>query len=240
MQRKLKTPGGMEYALFADALRQPHILIAGASGSGKSVLENGLIYTMLLETPAKKQLILLDPKRVELSQYKNLPHTIASASGYNPIAWKTVLENSVTIMDNRYIAMERRQEKTFSGSDIYIIIDEFANLICNDLRGKPIEKAIQRISCEGRAAKIHLILCTQTPKAEILPTRIRCNFNAVFALRCNKASDSRLIMDTAQAANLPLYGQGYYITPGKKARYQIPYIDQSEIDRVISHWKKYK
>lgn len=240
MKRKnnWKLPAGEYYDIFADAVQQPHLLIAGASGSGKSVIINGLISTLLYQSPEAVQFILVDPKRVELAAYKWIPHTLYHAAGFDPETWADALEYAVNVMDDRYIAMENRREKTYSGGDVYVIIDELANVITNDLKGKPCNKAIQRLSCEGRAAKIHLIVATQTPKAEILPTRIRCNLDWKFALRTDKASDSRIIMDCNGCENLPRYGLGYYCKPGERTLYEIPMVPQKELDRLVFHWER--
>lgn len=237
----ITTPTGRTESLFEDMLKQPHLLIAGASGSGKSVAIHGLMQAVMhrLPTPSVEdgaQLILVDPKRVELADYADLPHTIATARGFCPERWRDVLQMAVRIMDARYSQMESRRERLFSGGDLYVIIDEWAAVISNDLHGRPCEKAVQRLSCEGRAAKVHLILATQTPKAEILPTRIRCNLDWKLALRTDKASDSRIIMDRNGCEDLPTYGQGYYVKPGSCVRYKIPFTDQAETDRLVRHW----
>ena len=127
------TPAGETYDLFSAALDSPHILIAGASGSGKSVLINGLIATMLYRAPCNSaggaQMVLIDPKRVELSQYKALPHVITHAGGQNPAEWLNALRRALDIMDRRYAEMERAGDRMYKGGDLYVIIDEWANIM---------------------------------------------------------------------------------------------------------------
>ena len=240
MKVTCKTPSGTYYDLFKDMAKQPHLLIAGATGSGKSVAINGIISTILYCFPSYSstkgaELILIDPKRVELAQYKNLPHTIAHAAGFFPEQWSSALNKAVKIMDERYAEMERKHQKEYVGGDLYVIIDEWANVYKNG--GTECYKAILRLVSEGRAAHVHVIMATQIPKANIIPTEIRENFSARLCLRTNNSVQSRVIMDENGCENLPRFGQGYYVTPEKTTRYKIPYVPQSEIDRLIAWWE---
>ena len=238
------SPGAEVYTLYLDALKQPHLLIAGATGSGKSVIINGLIYTALNRIPGCQpqgtELILIDPKRVELAPYKDMPHTIAYASGLDPQAWYRALSAALNIMDRRYADMEKRGLRMYDGGDLYVIIDEWAALVTCDLRGHLCEKAAQRLSCEGRAARVHLIIATQTPKAEILSTRIKCNIDWRFCLRTNNRNESRLIMENAGCENLPRYGEGYYVRPGISELCNIPMMTDDELDAMTAFWRKQK
>ncbi len=235
-------PDGTYYTLFKKAINEPHLLIAGATGSGKSVLINGIISTILycfpMDCEGGAQLILIDPKRVELAAYAKLPHTLAHAAGFNPSAWLSALNQAVSIMDARYDDMERRHLKTYEKGDLYVIIDEWANVYKNG--GKEAYKAVLRLTSEGRAAKVHLIMATQIPKANIIPTEIRENFSARFCLRTANAIQSRVIMDENGCEDLPRYGQGFYLTPEGTTLYNIPYVKQEEIDRLINHWMMQK
>lgn len=232
------SPTGNTYNLFVDALKQPHLLIAGVTGSGKSVIINGLIDTLMYRLPFDKpgnaQLILIDPKRVELAAYKKLPHTLVHAAGYDPTAWNTALQKAVSIMDARYQRMERARQKLYTGSDLYVIIDEWANVYKSG--GKEAYKAVLRLTSEGRAARVHVILATQIPKASIIPTEIRENFTARFALRTVTPQQSRVIMDCNGCEDLPRYGQGYYITPEETSLYSIPFVQDSEINCNLAWW----
>lgn len=232
-------PTGKTWNLFTDMLAQPHLLIAGATGSGKSVVINGLIDTLMYRLPfdmdGGAQLILIDPKRVELAAYANLPHTLTHAAGFNPSAWMDALNKAVSIMDARYADMERRHLKTYDKGDLYVVIDEWANVYKNG--GKDAYKAVLRLTSEGRAAKVHLVMATQVPKANIIPTEIRENFAARLCLRTANAIQSRVIMEENGCEELPRYGQGYYVTPEGNTLYNIPYVKDNEIENNLAWWK---
>ena len=127
MKKVWTTPQGEYYSLYGDMLKQPHLLIAGATGSGKSVVINGLVYAALHDSPARVELILIDPKRVELVDYKTLPHTIKYAS--EPGDMVQALEKAMEITESRYKAMQRDRVKKYSGGAVYVIIDELADLM---------------------------------------------------------------------------------------------------------------
>lgn len=241
------TPGGKTYNLFEDALAAPHLLIAGSTGSGKSVLLNGLISTLLHRLPCNVQngakMILLDPKRVELAQYKNLPHTIAHASGQNPEAWRDALQIAVDEMDRRYNEMERQGLKTYNGGDLYVIIDEFASI---NNRTNPLRTAcvslLLRLANEGRAAKVKTILATQVPKSTVLPTEIRDNYINRFCLMTEDATQSRLIMGESGCELLPEpriahEALGYWKEGRTKVLYRIPFVQQEELDSLCAFWE---
>lgn len=232
-------PTGKAYNLFLDMLKQPHLLIAGATGSGKSVVINGLIDTLMYRLPfdmdGGAQLILIDPKRVELAAYAKLPHTLAHAAGFNPSAWLNALNQAVSIMDARYTDMERRGLKTYDKGDLFVVIDEWANVYKNG--GKEAYKAVLRLTSEGRAAKVHLIMATQVPKANIIPTEIRENFAARLCLRTANSIQSRVIMEEDGCESLPRYGQGFYLTPEGNTLYNIPYVKDDEIENNLAWWK---
>lgn len=235
------TPTGQTWDLFKDALQQHHLLIAGASGSGKSVLINGLMNTMLyrfpFDQPGGAQMILIDPKRVELAQYRNIPHTLAHAAGYNPSAWIKALSKAIRIMDERYSRMEAAGQRMYNGADIYVVIDEWASVYKSEV-GKQAYKMILRLTSEGRAARVHVILATQVPKANIIPTEIRENMTARFALHTANAIQSRVIMEQNGCETLPKYGQGYYLTPEGCKLYSIPYVQENEIESNLNWWKE--
>lgn len=237
---RFTSPKGQAYNLFLDMLKQPHLLIAGATGSGKSVVINGLIDMLMYRLPFDKAdgaaLILIDPKKVELSQYKNLPHTLSHAAGYDPDAWVNALQSAVNIMDSRYNAMAKQNQRLYIGSDIYVVIDEWAS-IYKSVRGKECYRLLMRLTSEGRAAKVHVILATQVPKANIIPTEIRENFAARLCLRTANSIQSRVIMEANGCEDLPRYGQGYYVTPEGNTLYYIPYVQENEIEQNLMWWK---
>lgn len=239
----LRTPGGTTYNLFTEALKTPHLLIAGETGSGKSVLINGLIATIMhrlpFNQPGGANMILIDPKRVELADYKDLPHTLCHASGFDPSAWLNALNRAVAIMDNRYAIMEKNRQKMYEGSDLYVIIDEWANVYKNG--GRDCYKAVMRLTSEGRAARVHCIIATQVPKATVLPSEIRENCSARFCLRTANAIQSRVIMEQNGCELLPDprtegVAHGYYKNGSSRTKYIIPYVPQSELDALVEHW----
>lgn len=234
MKRVWNTPAGEYSRLYADIAKQPHCLIAGATGSGKSVVINGIIHSLLFKAPCDVGFILIDPKRVELAPYADLPHTIAHAKGFNPDAWKMALNHAVNIMDCRYTEMERKRKKLYNGSDIYVVIDEYATIA--KAGGIDCYRSILRLTSEGRAAKVHVIMATQVPKADIIRTEIRENMTARICLRCNTKAESRVLMDMSGCERLPQYGYGYYITPYGKELYTLPYTQESDIDRLVTYW----
>lgn len=225
-------PKGITYDLFKDMSKQNHLLVAGKTGSGKSVIVNGIITTLLYKAPFQVQFILIDPKRVELSPYKNLPHTIKYAS--EPKDMVSALQLAMNICDTRYKQMEKVGHRLYQGGDIYVIIDEWADLMTTNRRA--VAPIIQRLAQVGRAAKVHVILCTQTPIAKVIPTEIKCNFDSRVGLRTRSAQDSRNILGYAGLENLPKYGQGVYMTPESDDLWNIPYVDETEQKRLINHW----
>ena len=240
-------PSGSTYELFTDILSQPHTLIAGATGSGKSVAMNGIISTILYRLPSSKangaQMILIDPKRVELARYKNLPHVLDYVCGQDPEAWLKALRHAVSIMDTRYTQMEKQGLLDYSGSDLYIFIDEWAsiNSKMNKLRTDCVA-ALLRLVQEGRAAKVHVIMATQVPKASIIPTEVRDNFTARLALMTENALQSRVIIDQSGCETFPSpkragYAEGLYCLPGNdRTKYKIPYVTQDEINVLLGWW----
>ena len=235
--KKYTTPGGPVYNLFLDALTQPHLLIAGATGSGKSVIINGLIYTLLHRLPGGPdgaELILIDPKRVELSQWRGVPHVLRYAS--EPDDMLSALFCAMEIVEARYTAMQKAGLRKFGGSDVYIIIDEFADLMTTQAR--TVKPLIQRLAQIGRAARVHLIVATQTPIRDVIPTQIKCNFDARFGLRARSAQDSRNILDHTGLEKLPRYGQAVYMTPAGETLYNVPYIQDADLEAMAAFWTR--
>lgn len=236
MKKTYTTPGGSVYNLFLDALDQPHLLIAGATGSGKSVVINGLVYTLLHRFPVGAggaQMILIDPKRVELAQWANVPHTIRYAS--EPDTMLSALFSAMEICEDRYRQMQRAGVRKFQGPDLYVIVDEFADLMTTQSRS--VKPLIQRLAQIGRAARVHLIIATQTPIAKVIPTEIKCNFDSRFGLRARSAQDSRNILDHSGLEDLPRYGQGIYMTPAGEQLYNIPMIPDSDLCEMQTFWE---
>ena len=232
-KRKIYTPKGKAFVPYMNALNEKHLLIAGTTGSGKSVLVNGLIYTALYSLPSEKSFIFIDPKRVELSMYKGLQHCIAYASEPNDMV--NALQKAMNITEDRYKVMQRKGLKTSTEGHIYVVIDEYADLI-NLLGKKTIEPLIQRLSQIGRAANIHLWVCTQSPISSIITTPIKCCLDSRFALRTRSAQDSRNILGKTGCELLPKYGQAYYMTADGIVKIKVPYYSDNELQERVRFW----
>lgn len=235
MHREWRTPAGQVYTLYRDMLNQPHLLIAGATGSGKSVVINGLVYTALHDSPAAVQFILIDPKRVELVDYRPLPHTLQYSS--EPGEMVQALEKAMEITESRYKAMQRQRVKKYAGGAVYVIVDELADLMTTDRRH--VQPLLQRLAQIGRAANVHIIAATQCPLATVIPTPIKVNFDGRVALRTRSAQDSRNILGVKGCELLPRYGQGYYMTPDGLTLYNIPMQAPDEIAALVTYWKRH-
>ena len=214
-------------------LRGSHVLIAGATGSGKSVLINSIIYTMLVFNPNQAQLILIDPKRVELVKYRKLPHTIAYET--EPAQIVSVLKRSVLLMENRYKEMQRQRVTEYNGAKVYIVIDELADLMTTNQR--QVMPLLQRIAQLGRAAKIHLICATQCPNRKVIPAELTLNFTDKVALRCDSAIESRQVIGCNGAEKLPLYGKAFYKSPGNVRPIIVPYTDEIKLLERVEMWE---
>lgn len=222
------------FPYLLDMLDQPHLLIAGATGSGKSVLLNSLIYTALHRTPDEAWFMLIDPKRVELAKYRKLPHVIGYASEIEDCI--SAFQHVVNLMETRFADMQRSGQDETTAPHIYVWVDEYAPLIIS--AKKRIEPLIMRIAMLGRAAHVHLVLCTQRPTRDIITGAVKVNIDARVALRCPTTQDSRNILGTGDAATLPAYGQAYYLTPQslQPQLLKIKRIDPAEIQRAVDCW----
>lgn len=230
---------------FIDSL--PHLLIAGATGSGKSVCINNFITFLILNSkPSDLRLLLIDPKRVELSFFKKVPHLLSEIivdSKKAIFALKKIEEE----MDNRYKLLHDlgfRNVKDYNNHQsnyekqlptIIVFIDELADLM--KIAGKEVEGSIQRISQLARAASIHLIVATQRPSADILTGIIKANIPARLSFRLPSAIDSRTILDQKGAESLLGRGDLLFIDPLQNSvfRLQSPLISDSDLRRLINH-----
>ena len=139
-------------------------------------------------------------------------------------------------MERRYIELQRQHLKRYQGAEIYVIIDEFADLMTTQKReALPI---LCRLAQLGRAAGIHLIVATQRPTRDIINGQIKVNIDSRIALRCPTAQDSRNILNYSGAELLPKYGKGFYLTPDtmRPVLVEIPYTPDNELQRIINHW----
>ncbi len=230
------------YNLCNLMLESSHILIAGATGSGKSVLVDDIIYSVLGQhfpfksNPEGVQLVLIDTKKVSLIKYIDLPHTIAYVTENDEIIKE--LDHVIEIMMDRYTAMQSKRQTLYDGCKIMVIIDELADLMttCKE----EVMPRLQRIAQLGRAAKIQLIAATQCPKRDIIPAQLTVNFTGRVALRCNNAIESRQIINENGAEKLPKYGKAIYQhSDGTIYRVIVPYTSDEDINARVSHWEKY-
>lgn len=222
-------------SIYAECLKPPHLLIAGATGSGKSVIINGIIYAALAHSPREVEFIMIDPKRVELIDYKKIPHTILYAS--EPQTMRDALQRAQALCDIRFQKMQRKHIKKYDGSAVYIVIDELADLMLTD---KSIKPMLQRIAQIGRAASVHIIAATQTPISKVLPTEIKCNFDSRIGLRTRSAQDSRNIIGMTGLEKLPAYGEGIFMGPQAFTHYKFPMISDAEREKLIKYWTRPK
>ena len=233
-----KTPSGTVYAPFLRLADRPHLLIAGATGSGKSVALNGIIHSLLMKhSPFSVEFVLIDPKKVELVQYQEIPHTVRYASDHPEIVRS--LQWAVDETDRRYTRMQQDRVKEFDGPDLYVVIDELADLMVSIK--KETLPLLQRLAQIGRAAKVHVIACSQNVLAQTIPTVLKCNFSTILGLRTCNAQQSRFLISATGCEMLPnpaKEGKGYgYLRDGadleKLLIYKYP---QEEIDAAIAWW----
>ena len=229
------TPGGSRAVIYTDMSKQAHLLIAGKTGAGKSVVINGIIHGLLCDSfPTECGLILIDPKRVELAQWRTCPHCIKYAS--EPGEPEKALQTALDITESRYRQMQREGVRKYRGGAVYVIIDELADLMTTARR--EVLPLLQRLCQIGRAANIHVIAATQCPLAKIIPTEIKVNFDAILGLKTATAQHSRNIIDQTGCESLPPYGYGYYRTPSGLTVERLPMIPDAELDRVANHWTR--
>lgn len=203
------TPGGQVYRPFLDLASRPHLLIAGATGSGKSVALSGIIQSLLMtESPYTAQFALIDPKKVELIRYQPFPHVVRYASEHSDIL--RTLQWCLDETDRRFTAMQRARTLEFSGPHLYVIIDELADLmLTNKTEYLPL---LQRLAQIGRAARVHVIACSQNIMAQTIPTVLKCNFPTVLGLRTANKQQSRYLISEPGCESLPdpkREGKGY-------------------------------
>lgn len=240
MVREWNTPAGQYSRLYADMLNQTHLLIAGATGAGKSTVVNGIIHAALFQTPCNIGFILIDPKGTELSDYRRLPHTIQYAQTTGNCI--QALRYGLQLTQARFADMKRRRQRIYSGSNIYIIIDELMFLLNRYELKKQAMNLLQDILVIARAARIHVIACTQSPTAATgLPVNLRCNFDSRLGLRTATAQDSRNIIGVKGCERFPDpktagVAYGYYMRGANMDLYKLPLVDAADIDRLVQHW----
>lgn len=222
----------MKNISYDDILQQTHTLIAGTTGSGKSVLINGLIVN-LIHKPCK--MVLIDLKKVELISYKDSVKTIAYCDTVNSSI--SALQNVIKQIDFRYKTMQTLKQKQCSLEPIYVFIDELADLMT--VAKRDILPLLQRIGQIGRAANVHLVCATQCPLISVIPTSLKVNFTCIIGLKVRSKQDSRNILGVTGCEELPMYGYAYILFPSKDIEmYSIPYIHDNVISAAVKPFKK--
>jgi len=214
----------------------PHLLIAGATGSGKSVLLHTIVCSMLFKcTPSCTQFIMIDPKMTELSMYNGIPHLRQPVITDAQMAIYTLAE-VCSEMDWRYSQMAMSPGVTFP--KLVIVVDELADLMA--LSKATVEGSIVRIAQKARAAGIHMIIATQSPRASVLTGLIRSNIPARIGLRTATGIDSRICIERNGCEKLSGKGDGLFIDPsksGEQTRFQAAYIGPRDINQVAGYWR---
>ncbi len=226
--------------VIIDVANMPHMLIAGATGSGKSVALNTILCSMLYSgTPTRLQLVMIDPKQVELSAYAGLPHLATPIITSAQEAIKT-LQSVNAAMDARYKQMARKRTK--SGAEagfprMVIVIDELADLMLTSK--KAVEESIIRVAQLGRAAGIHLLIATQKPVVSVVTGLIQGNVPCKLALQTASTSDSVRILGHKGAETLLGRGDALLKLPDRVQviRLQCAYTSESDIAAIVNYWK---
>jgi S-DNA-T family DNA segregation ATPase FtsK/SpoIIIE len=254
------------YPLISDLAAMPHLLVAGTTGSGKSVCLNSIILSILLfQRPEELKLILIDPKMVEFSAFKDIPHLIAPVVTDMKKA-AAILEWAVAKMDERYTLLARAGVRDLAGynrlSDsekqrrldpegdanlddipfympcMVIVVDELADLMM--VASKEVEASIIRLSQKSRAVGIHLVVATQRPSVDVITGLIKSNLPSRISFHVFSKVDSRTILDQNGAEKLLGKGDMLFLPPGtsKLSRVQGAYVSDDEINRVVDYLKQ--
>jgi S-DNA-T family DNA segregation ATPase FtsK/SpoIIIE len=233
----------------ADLSKMPHVLIAGATGSGKSVCVNAIICSLLMRaTPNEVKLILIDPKRVEMAQYKGMPHLLTEVI-VEPDKSVNALKWTVGTMEARYQEFAQRGVRNIAAFNealrpgesrmpyIVIVIDELADLMM--VSAYEVEVTITRIAQLARATGIHLVVATQRPSVQVITGLIKANIPSRIAFAMTSGIDSRTILDTAGAEDLLGRGDMLYqpIDAPRAVRLQGVLVTDTEIEEVARHWR---
>ena len=238
-------------AIGTDLAKQPHILIAGTTGSGKSGCVNAMLSSILLRSsPNELRMVLVDPKRVELNHYEGIPHLLTPVVT-SPRLAANVLGNLIKEMEERYGVMSRAKTRNLNELNrvrrskgepalpyILCVIDELADLMM--VAPADVEDSIIRLAQKSRAVGIHLVLATQRPSADVITGMIKANVPARIAFAVSSQTDSRVILDQNGAESLLGQGDMLFRPAGesRSARIQGAFIGEDEIERLTDHWRR--
>ncbi|MEX1142379.1 MAG: DNA translocase FtsK [Thermoleophilaceae bacterium] len=238
-------------AIGIDIASQPHVLVAGTTGAGKSGAVNAMLASILMRSsPNEVRLVLVDPKQVELNLYEDIPHLLTPVVT-SPRLAANVLQNLIGEMEQRYSLMSRARTRKLEELNrvrvregerplpyVMCVIDELADLMM--IAPAEVEDAIIRLAQKSRAVGIHLLLATQRPSADIITGMIKANVPARIAFAVSSQTDSRVILDQNGAESL--LGKGDMLfKPGngsKLNRIQGAFVDEEEIEKLTEHWRR--
>ena len=229
--------------IIGDLASMPHLLIAGTTGSGKSVCINTIILSLLYShTPEKCKFILIDPKKLELSPYEGIPHLLCPVITEAKKA-ASVLGWVVKEMENRYRLMSKEGVRNIEGYNskhklpmpfIVVIVDEMSDLML--VAGKEIENYIQKLSQMARAAGIHIIMATQRPSVDVITGTIKANFPTRISFQVTSKIDSRTILGEQGAEQLLGKGDMLFMSSANKViRIHAPFVSENEIEKVNNY-----
>jgi S-DNA-T family DNA segregation ATPase FtsK/SpoIIIE len=235
--------------VIADIQSMPHLLIAGATGSGKSVCINTFLSSLLFRaSPSELRLILVDPKRVELTQYNGIPHLLTPVI-VEPKKVVSALKWAVSLMDKRYKQLSEVGVKDINGYNelaglaamphLVIVVDEMADVML--FAPGEVEETITRIAQMARAVGIHLVLSTQRPSVDVITGLIKANIPARIAFNVSSMTDSRVILDSPGAEKLLGKGDMLFLPPdkAKPLRVQGTFVSPRETQALIDYLKSH-
>lgn len=229
--------------VFIDLAEMPHLLVAGTTGSGKSVMLNNLLTSVILTTdPRQVKLVLIDPKRVELTQFSRIPHLITPVvtdvkKASNALSW------AVAEMERRYEVLEKHGARSLDGYNerfeqqmpyVVVVIDELADLMM--AAASKVEDAVIRLAQKARAVGIHLVVATQRPSVDVITGMIKANIPSRIAFAVSSQVDSRVILDNPGAEALLGKGDMLFkpVTSLRSSRVQGAFITEGEVDEIVS------
>ncbi len=258
--QKLRAKSALAFALgqdvsgqpiCADLGKMPHLLVAGATGSGKSVCINALISCMIItNTPDDLQFVMIDPKRVELSTFNGIPHLLAPVVVEMDLA-VAALNRTVQEMDDRYRKFSSVGARNIEGYNalpdekrrgaklpyLILVVDELADLMMTS--PDEVEHTVTRLAQMARATGIHLVLATQRPSVDVVTGLIKANFPSRISFAVTSQVDSRVVLDTPGAEKLLGRGDMLYMASdsSKLSRLQGCFVSDKELEKLVTYWK---